>query len=620
MAVTPNGRCGRLSGVFLVGGQPTHKRAQLGPYLLDLLCVQGLAPLEEVRPAAVEFLDKLGGERAVADLAEDAAHLVDAAPVDDPRAPGIAAELRRVRDRPVHLGQPALVHEVDDQLHLMQALEVGHLGLVTGLDQGVESRLDQLGDSAAEHDLLTEQVGLRLLGEGGGQRTGPGATDRLGVGQGERPRLARRVALDGDQHRNAPALGELAAHQVTRSLRGDHADVHAGGWGDELVADVQPVGEEQGVALDQAGRDRLRVECALYVIGREDHDQVRLLAGLLRGQHRQPLTRGGGPAARAVRQAYPDVHAGVTQGQRMGVSLAAVAQHRHVPVLDDSQVGLVVIENVCHCLPFAYCAAGPAAARSSGRSARSVMDLLPRPRATMPDCTSSLMPNGSSTLIRASSLSRFPVASTVTASCATSTTLARKSATVSSTRDRLSASARTLTSRSSRWTDTDGSSSTIFRTLISLLSCLVTCSSGWSAQLTTIVIREISSCSVGPTASESMLKPRRENRPAARTSTPGLFSTSTDSVCLLAAGSCSRRRGAMLLIRSRPNPVPCSAPPRCRRCWFLPPPSATPSRHGAPRSRSRPAGRRSSWPPRSPRRRSPRPRTAAPRSRRPRRA
>src|SRR5215469_11834300 len=68
---------------------------------------------------------------------------------------------------------------------------------------------------------------------------------------------------------------------------------------------------------------------------------------------------------------------------------------------------------------------------------------------------------------------------------------------------------------------------------MSLLSCLVTCSSGCSSQFTTIVMREISSCSVGPTASESMLKPRRENRPAMRTRTPGLFSTSTESVCWL---------------------------------------------------------------------------------------
>src|SRR3954454_12705026 len=110
------------------------------------------------------------------------------------------------------------------------------------------------------------------------------------------------------------------------------------------------------------------------------------------------------------------------------------------------------------------------------------MERPPRPMATRPDCTSSLIPNGSSTLI-------------------------------------------------------PGSSSTILSTLISLLSCLVTCSSGCSSQLTTIVMREISSCSVGPTARDSMLKPRRANRPATRTRTPGLFSTSTDSVCLVIGGT-----------------------------------------------------------------------------------
>src|SRR3954471_12269581 len=76
------------------------------------------------------------------------------------------------------------------------------------------------------------------------------------------------------------------------------------------------------------------------------------------------------------------------------------------------------------------------------------------------------------------------------------------------------------------------SSSTIFRTLTSLLSCLVTCSSGSSSTLTTIVMREMSACSVTPTASESMLKPRRENRAAIRARMPGLFSTRTESVCL----------------------------------------------------------------------------------------
>src|SRR5215472_3005278 len=183
-------------------------------------------------------------------------------------------------------------------------------------------------------------------------------------------------------------------------------------------------------------------------------------------------------------------------------------------------------------MSLSWCVCGYAV-RSRGRSVRSVMDRPPRPTAIVPDWTSSLMPNGSRTRTSASSLSWLPVASTVTASSATSTTWARNSPTVSSTFDRVSLSARTLIRMSSRCTACDGSSSTILSTLMSLLSCLVTCSRGCSSQFTTIVIREISSCSVGPTASESMLKPRRENRPAIRTRTPGLFSTSTDKVCFV---------------------------------------------------------------------------------------
>src|SRR3954454_14935641 len=38
--------------------------------------------------------------------------------------------------------------------------------------------------------------------------------------------------------------------------------------------------------------------------------------------------------------------------------------------------------------------------------------------------------------------------------------------------------------------------------------------------------------SVGPTASVSMLNPRRANRPAIRVSTPGLFSTRIERMCL----------------------------------------------------------------------------------------
>ena len=43
------------------------------------------------------------------------------------------------------------------------------------------------------------------------------------------------------------------------------------------------------------------------------------------------------------------------------------------------------------------------------------------------------------------------------------------------------------------------------------------------------VMRESDSSSVGATDRDSMLKPRRLNRPVIRDSTPGLFSTRKDS-------------------------------------------------------------------------------------------
>src|SRR3978361_1405686 len=69
--------------------------------------------------------------------------------------------------------------------------------------------------------------------------------------------------------------------------------------------------------------------------------------------------------------------------------------------------------------------------------------------------------------------------------------------------------------------------------LINLWSCLVICSRGVSSAETTMVIRDMSFCSVAPTASDSMLNPRRENNAATRASTPGLSSTNTERVCVV---------------------------------------------------------------------------------------
>src|SRR5574342_813175 len=70
-----------------------------------------------------------------------------------------------------------------------------------------------------------------------------------------------------------------------------------------------------------------------------------------------------------------------------------------------------------------------------------------------------------------------------------------------------------------------GRSSRTSTTGMSFCTCRTTCSTGLEVRRTTMVMRENSGFSVGPTVSEAMLYPRRENSPEMRCSTPGLFST-----------------------------------------------------------------------------------------------
>ena len=203
-------------------------------------------------------------------------------------------------------------------------------------------------EAAAEHRLLAEQVGLGLLGERRLEHARPGAADGLGVGQGERPRVAGRVLLDADQHGHAAALRELAPDQVAGGLRRDHADVHAVRRADEVVPDVQAVREEQRVALHQRGRDRLRVQLTLQVVRDQDHDQVRFLARVGGRDHAQAVVGGLLPALGSLGQPDAHVDAGVAERERVRVPLAAVPEDGDVPALDHGQVGAVVVENLCH--------------------------------------------------------------------------------------------------------------------------------------------------------------------------------------------------------------------------------------------------------------------------------
>ena len=130
--------------------------------------------------------DPLAGEGAVLDVVQHRFHIGLGLLIGQDAAAGdILAILRRVGNGVVHHGHAALVDQVDDELHLVDALEVGVLGGIAGFHQGLEAQLHQLHHAAAEDCLLAEQIGLGLILEGGLHHAAPGAADAGGIGQSQ---------------------------------------------------------------------------------------------------------------------------------------------------------------------------------------------------------------------------------------------------------------------------------------------------------------------------------------------------------------------------------------------------------------------------------------------------
>src|SRR5919202_1517972 len=175
---TSRGRSPRCSEARL---DPVHVRAQLLAHGLDLRAgLLGPHPLEVLLPGAV-LGDPLAREVAGLDLAQDVAHVLARLLGDDALAARVVAVLGRVGDRVAHALQALLVHEVDDELELVQALEVRHLGRVARVDQRLEPGLDELRHATAQHRLLAEEIGLGLVLEAGLDDAPARAADALRV-------------------------------------------------------------------------------------------------------------------------------------------------------------------------------------------------------------------------------------------------------------------------------------------------------------------------------------------------------------------------------------------------------------------------------------------------------
>ena len=129
----------------------------------------------------------------------------------------------------------------------MQALEVGNLRLVASLHQRLEAIHHELGGTTAENSLLTEQIGLGLLGERGLDTAGAKAADALGIRKSQRPCAASGVLLHSHDHRHAATSSVLTTNEMAWALWSNHDDVDIGRWLDVAEADVEAVTENEGL-------------------------------------------------------------------------------------------------------------------------------------------------------------------------------------------------------------------------------------------------------------------------------------------------------------------------------------------------------------------------------------
>ena len=303
----------------------------------------------EEAAAVLVFGNPLACERAVLNVVQHRLHVRLGLLVgEDARAGDVLAVFRGVGNGVVHRRHAALVDKVNNQLHFVDALEVGVFGLVAGFHQRLEAAAHQLDDAAAQDSLLAEQVGFGLVVHGRLHDACARAADARDVRQRGVKAVTGRILLDRDEARHTLAHHIGAADGVAGALRRCHEHVHASRGHNLLVADVEAVREGNRLAFGQVGGNVLLVHVRLTLIVDENHDDIRLLRGFRNGHHVEAVLDCHGPAFAALAQTHDDIHAGIAQVQRVGMTLRAVADDGDGLAGQLIQVTILFIVHFCH--------------------------------------------------------------------------------------------------------------------------------------------------------------------------------------------------------------------------------------------------------------------------------
>lgn len=287
----------------------------------------------------------LGLELSALDHVVDLLHSLDGFLGDDEVPAGQTAVLGGVGADVPHVGHTALDDEVDDELALVAALEVCHDRGEALPDKGVESLLDELGETAALDGLLAEKVGFGLEVEVVDlEGTRAGGSETFCKGEGDVLCLASVVLVDRNKSRNSESLDELLPLGVSGGLGCHHDDIDVLRGDDELVGDGESVCEFKGSSRFEVVLDELVVDLRLDLVGEEHHDDVSFFGGLVHGGDlHSAVFLCLVPGFSVLPYTDDDVESGVTETECLGAALCTVSEDSDLLAFQDSEVCVFIV-------------------------------------------------------------------------------------------------------------------------------------------------------------------------------------------------------------------------------------------------------------------------------------
>src|SRR5579875_227542 len=336
----------RYVGLHTTLLNPAHHGTQLSPNLLDSVVAVALIQSAEDRSSGSVLQNPLSCELPALNLLENLAHGSAHMVVNKARPARHISVLGCVGNGVAHSGDPGLIHEVYDELQLVQTLEVGDFRLIAGLHKRLKAGFHQGRGTSAQHRLLAKQIGFGLLFKGRLDNAGARSSDRFRIGQGDIFGVSGRVLVNSDKTWHPFALGKYAPNQMPRPLWCHHKHIYIGRRHDLPKVDVEPMPEGDGVAGLEMRLDCLLIEGRLILVVDQDHDDVGLFGGLGNGQHHVPVAFGGVPRLTWA-QPHHHVYPRIAQVEGMRMPLTAIADHGHLFAAQRGEVSIFVVIDSC---------------------------------------------------------------------------------------------------------------------------------------------------------------------------------------------------------------------------------------------------------------------------------